>query len=163
MISLRAFQSDDLVQLVALNNAEVPHVSGLDDTSAASLVDMATEVVVADDNGAVSGFLVLFTPGADYASPNYQWFCDRYDDFVYVDRIVVAPDSKSQGIGRTLYEAAAGLARARNGIVTCEVNIVPPNEHSVRFHDRLGFVEVGQQDTGAKRVSLLEWKVSAAT
>ena len=28
-----------------------------------------------------------------------------------------------------------------------EVNADPPNEGSLRFHARLGFVEVGQQDT----------------
>jgi hypothetical protein len=28
-----------------------------------------------------------------------------------------------------------------------EVNVDPPNEVSLAFHSRLGFVEVGQQDT----------------
>ena len=42
-------------------------------------------------------------------------------------------------------------------VLLCEVNVKPRNEGSLRFHHRLGFREVGQQDTegGAKRVSML--------
>jgi predicted GNAT superfamily acetyltransferase len=41
--------------------------------------------------------------------------------------------------------------------VSCEVNVVPMNAGSLRFHMRLGFDSVGQQATegGKKRVSLL--------
>jgi predicted GNAT superfamily acetyltransferase len=28
--------------------------------------------------------------------------------------------------------------------VTCEVNLEPPNPRSLAFHDRLGFVQVGE-------------------
>jgi uncharacterized protein len=41
-------------------------------------------------------------------------------------------------------------------MITCEFNIVPPNEPSRIFHDRFGFQEPGTQwlDEGAKQVSL---------
>jgi len=41
-------------------------------------------------------------------------------------------------------------------LVTCEYNIVPPNEPSRLFHDRFGFKEQGTQwlANGTKRVSL---------
>jgi hypothetical protein len=32
-------------------------------------------------------------------------------------------------------------------VLTCEVNLRPPNEGSLRFHRRLGFREVGRQET----------------
>ncbi|MHB1091087.1 MAG: hypothetical protein ACYC06_04325 [Ilumatobacteraceae bacterium] len=32
-------------------------------------------------------------------------------------------------------------------LLTCEVNLQPPNPDSLRFHQRLGFGEVGQQES----------------
>jgi hypothetical protein len=48
-------------------------------------------------------------------------------------------------------------------VVTAEVNMEPPNPGSLAFHHRLGFREVGQQDTygGSVRVSLLAAPVDA--
>jgi predicted GNAT superfamily acetyltransferase len=41
-------------------------------------------------------------------------------------------------------------------VFTLEVNLEPRNDGSLRFHDRLGFVEVGQQVSGSgKLVSLM--------
>jgi predicted GNAT superfamily acetyltransferase len=43
-----------------------------------------------------------------------------------------------------------------------EVNVDPPNAGSLRFHERLGFVEVGQQDTPyGIRVSMQVRRVSS--
>jgi predicted GNAT superfamily acetyltransferase len=32
-------------------------------------------------------------------------------------------------------------------LLTCEVNLNPPNHGSIRFHQRIGFSEVGQQES----------------
>ena len=99
--------------------------------------------------------LVAVEPGTTYNSTNYKWFDDRSDDFIYVDRIVVAPAVKGQGVGRALYErlAAAYVGTARQ--MTCEVNIDPPNESSMAFHRRMGFGQVGTKLDGSKTVSLM--------
>ncbi|MGJ5175112.1 GNAT family N-acetyltransferase [Bradyrhizobium oligotrophicum] len=84
--------------------------------------------------------MIALDHSATYGSPNHRWFCDRYDRFVYVDRIVVAPAARGQGCARRLYErlireaAAAGHDR-----ITCEVNQDPPNPESDAFHAALGF------------------------
>ena len=41
--------------------------------------------------------------------------------------------------------------------LTCEVNTVPPNESSMRFHERYGFRTVGTQtlEDGCKKVALM--------
>ena len=50
------------------------------------------------------------------------------------------------------------------GHLALEVNVDPPNEGSLRFHERLGFVEVGQQDTPyGIRVSMQMRPVSRPT
>jgi predicted GNAT superfamily acetyltransferase len=102
-------------------------------------------------------FLLALRPGADYDSPNYQWFARRYADFVYIDRIVVGSTARGAGLAARLYEDLFGRAReAGIEFVTCEFDVDPPNEASRRFHARFGFVEVGSQSIhgGRKSVSL---------
>lgn len=94
-------------------------------------------------------YLITFAPGARYASPNFLWFRDRFRDFVYVDRIVVAASARGQGVARRLYAdlfAAAKESGARS--IACEVNVDPPNPGSDAFHQRLGFTEVGKAVLG---------------
>jgi len=123
---------------------------------------MARLVLVADD-GEPAGFVVALAPGLGYASENYTWFSARSNDFLYVDRIVLAPRLQGQGVGPRLYAAVEETARADGATeITCEVNVRPPNPGSLAFHARLGFTEVGRQQTkgGATEVALLARPVS---
>jgi hypothetical protein len=106
-------------------------------------------VAAVDDT--VAGFCFVLAPGADYGSMNYRWFSDRYDDFVYLDRIAIAPVFQRRGIGRALYAEVEHLAAHRRptaGTFALEVNLRPRNDQSLAFHADLGFVEVGQRETG---------------
>lgn len=148
---LRELTPADLPRLVELNNRNVPAVSPSDAAGMAALL-AATETTVAvvadDDPATVLGFALLMRAGADYDSENYRWFEGRGTDFFYVDRIVVADEAQNAGVGRALYAAIFAGARERGlAEVTCEVNVEPPNPGSMRFHERLGFVEVGRQST----------------
>ena len=46
-------------------------------------------------------------------------------------------------------------------IMTCEVNMRPPNKVSIFFHEKYGFEKVGTQKTegGNKEVSLMVYKI----
>jgi hypothetical protein len=89
--------------------------------------------------------MVALGPGTAYASPNYAWVSARFDHFVYVDRIVVAPEARGMGLGRRLYGAVSAAARdAHLGRIVCEVNLMPPNPGSLAFHTALGFREIGR-------------------
>jgi len=112
---------------------------------------------VAEPEGQTAGFLIAFDPQADYNSLNFQWFKKRYKNFVYIDRIVVAPDSRRKGIAFLLYQNLEHFAAQRNmPIMACEYNLRPKNEISRQFHQKYGFNEVGTQKTenGKKTVSL---------
>jgi predicted GNAT superfamily acetyltransferase len=86
-----------------------------------------------------------FDERAAYESVNYRWFHARYPRFVYVDRVVVAAAARGRGYARTLYTELFRIAReAGHQIITCEVNLVPPNPGSDAFHAALGFSEVGR-------------------
>jgi hypothetical protein len=106
--------------------------------------------------GRIVGFLVgLEGPGLDYASLNYRWFGERYERFLYVDRVVVDPAGQGRGLGRSLYEAFVERAEGHTALCA-EVNIRPRNDGSLAFHDAFGFAPVGEQDTeaGSKRVRM---------
>jgi predicted GNAT superfamily acetyltransferase len=89
-------------------------------------------------------FLIAFDQTALYENVNFLWSRVRYESFIYVDRIVVDPSSRGQGVARALYEDLFKLARSQgHSLIVCEVNADPPNPASDVFHKRLGFKQVG--------------------
>jgi uncharacterized protein len=143
---IRPLSSDDLPTVLRLNNAAIPAVSEADLAKLELLVAQSCLSLVAEHDGRVVGFCINFAPGADYASVNYLWFCERYTEFVYLDRIAVDETARNMGIGAALYTAVEA-AIVGTPQLFCEVNLRPRNDGSLRFHERLGFVEVGQQET----------------
>lgn len=157
---IRPYRADDLTVIHRINEAAVPAVGTetVDDLghiaaeSVISLVATDTATDIAADTAApdIGGFCLVLAPGADYHSGNYLWFADRYDDFVYLDRIAIEPSFQRRGWGRALYAEVERLAAdvcpsARR--FTLEVNLEPRNDTSLAFHAALGFVEVGQRST----------------
>lgn len=157
MLNLRAFEPKDLAKILLLNQAEVPHLGSLTAQELAALVPMTSHFHVIDDGGEIAGFLAAMDEGSAYQSVNFLWFKSRYPKFTYVDRLAVVPAYQGRGLGRRLYENLEGLVSGRSPLLTCEVNVRPPNPQSLDFHRKIGFREVGQQDTegGKKRVALL--------
>ena len=133
--------ADDAAAL-ALNNAHATELSFLDSPRFARLVRAA---FLARRIGHIEALLLAFDQDANYDSPNFLWFRERYSRFVYVDRIVVAPAQRGRSLARRLYDDLFEQARRRgHDQLVCEVNIEPPNPASDAFHARLGFVEVGR-------------------
>jgi predicted GNAT superfamily acetyltransferase len=157
-IELRDVTPADFPAIVELNNEAVPAVSESSLESIAWFAGVSSYFKVAIRDERLCGFLIALTPDVQgYPSENFHWFQSHYDNFVYVDRIVVAAGTRSTGLGKRFYEDLERHARRGAGRITCEVNTRPPNEGSLRFHARQGFREVGTQDTegGKKTVSLL--------
>src|SRR5690606_20884494 len=105
--------------------------------------------------GESEAFLITFDQDADYDSPNFLWFRQRYARFIYIDRVVVDERARGRGHARRLYEDLfKRAAEAGHDTIVCEVNADPPNPQSDAFHERLGFHEVGAAEIhgGAKTV-----------
>ncbi|WP_168075824.1 GNAT family N-acetyltransferase [Caulobacter sp. SSI4214] len=142
--------------LLALNNAHAEELSWLEPTRLAHLV---SEAFVARRIGVADALLLTFDQAADYDSPNFLWFRERYPAFVYVDRVVVDDGARGRGLARRLYDDLFAVARAAgHERIVCEVNSDPPNPASEAFHAALGFVAVGTARIhgGKKTVTYLE-------
>ncbi|MGB0671811.1 MAG: GNAT family N-acetyltransferase [Rhodospirillales bacterium] len=140
--SVRLAQPSDLDWILALNTAFEHQLSVLDAAGLADLVALSQATWVAGDEGA---FLVILDQDAAYDSPNFRWFKQRYDRFLYVDRIAVSASAQGQGLARALYENLFAEARAQEvKQVLAEVNKVPSNPTSDAFHAALGFEVVGE-------------------
>ena len=141
--------------LLALNNAHAQELSWLEPERLQHLVSQA---FLARRIGDLDAFLLAFDQDADYDSPNFLWFRERYPRFVYVDRVVVAASARGRGHARRLYrDLFEQASKAGHACVVCEVNISPPNPASDAFHAALGFVEVGSASVhaGSKTVRYL--------
>lgn len=150
----------DRGRLLTLNNAHAVELSWLD---AARLEKLLAGAFFTSCIGDIDAFLLAFDQDADYDSPNFLWFRARYSRFVYVDRIVVAPEARGRGHARRLYaDLFDQAAHAGHDRIVCEVNSEPPNPASDAFHAALGFTEVGAAALpgGTKTVRYLQRRLS---
>jgi predicted GNAT superfamily acetyltransferase len=156
-VNIRELAAADLHAALDLNNRNIPALNELDHPEITRLAGMASVALTAEVDGAFAGFCIVFGPGVEYASLNYQWFSRTYDHFVYLDRIAVEPHFRRYGIGRAFYRHVIERCSGAFPQLFCEVNLRPRNHESIEFHRSIGFVEVGQQETdgGNKTVSLL--------
>jgi uncharacterized protein len=164
-MAIRDARHEDFETILALNAESVHFLSPLTRERLDALHRSAAYHKVVEDGGEVAAFLLAFREGAPYDSPNYLWFAERYPAFLYVDRIVVAPSHRGDGLGALLYDdIAAFAAKIDVPWLACEFDIEPPNPGSMRFHERMGFREVGTQwlGGGKKRVSLQAKAIAAA-
>jgi predicted GNAT superfamily acetyltransferase len=153
----------DRPRLLELNGDSVSELSPLDEARLDYILGLAHScLVVEDDAGDVVAFAVAVAPGADYNSDNYRWFAERYERFLYLDRIAVDAACRRQGVGARLYDAMEQAAVEFERMV-CDVNIEPRNDASLAFHAARGYREVGQLEHGsAKTVALMSKELAGS-
>lgn len=156
MMQIRQYAAHDIEALYAINQASTPGVGSEDSADGLKRwIDVSQCFVAVDERDAPLGFLTLIEAGtAAYTSANLRWCEANCDDFIYVDRIAIVEPARGQGIGQTLYKAAFEACAGKYAQITCEVNRLPPNPGSQRFHERLGFRQIGERnyDSGRKAV-----------
>lgn len=156
-LTIRDVRAQDLDSVLALNNAAGPTILPLDMAQLRALERDAAYFRVAEIDGHAAGFLIALREDADYASPNFRWFHERYREFLYIDRIVIARPYRGLGLGRVFYADVTSFAEVRVPLLVCEVFLEPRDDVSVLFHGTWGFQEAGQQVMPGvgRRVSLL--------
>ncbi|UTA48033.1 GNAT family N-acetyltransferase [Simiduia sp. 21SJ11W-1] len=153
--TLRQFTPEDAPQVLALNAQSVHFLSPLDAPKLARLADASDLFWVLEYQQAVVGFVIGFGAGRAYESINYRWFNARLQRFLYIDRIVLSDAVRGQGQGQAVYKALVAWAQAHEyHWLAAEIDIAPANPASLKFHQQQGFIAVGEQGVGSKRVSL---------
>jgi predicted GNAT superfamily acetyltransferase len=154
---IRNAERSDFQSICALNLNEVQHTSPMDQGRLQTLAGLACYHRVASKDGVVAAFLLAICSGAAYENENFAWFERSYPRFLYIDRVVVSSAFRGHGMASLLYDDLFNYARDNAiPVLTCEYNLIPPNEPSRLFHDKFGFKECGTQwvANGTKRVSL---------
>lgn len=149
---IRPIRPEDLDTIVDLNQSALEGVGSLDYESAALLVKQSDQAVVLDVDGDVAGFVITLPTGATYDSSRYEWFEDRLDDYVYLDRIVVADTHRRRGVASRLYDAI-------ESDLPVALEVYETNEASLEFHRRRGYRKVGELMHAGKR-NLMMLKVA---
>jgi predicted GNAT superfamily acetyltransferase len=144
----------DRPRLLELNAESVQMLSELDEQRLEFILSLAQRSLVAELDAKVAGFAIAIAQGTGYDSDNYRWFSERYERFLYLDRIAVDAAARRHGLGGALYEAMEATA-APLGRMVCEVNVEPLNEVSLAFHRARGYQEVGRLAHGTVRTVAL--------
>lgn len=146
--------SADLGEAWRINQANVPAVGDETMTSFREIFEVSSVSLVVEVSLEIAGFCMVLPPGTTYDSPNYLYFCERYESFAYLDRVAFESGFQGKGLGAALYREVESNLDV--DLLTLEVNVKPLNEGSLRFHAREGFVEVDQMETRpGKVVSLM--------
>lgn len=154
---IRDVREHELDSVLALNNAAGTGILPLDAERIRFFWRHAAYFRVAETEGHLAGFLIALTPQAGYDSPNFLWFRERFPEFVYIDRIVIAGAHRGAGLGHVFYADVQSFAEVRSPRLACEVFVTPGSNPALLFHGSFGFHEVGQQVMPGigQRVSLL--------
>lgn len=145
----------DVPDVLALNERNVAALAPMDEARFHELRGLANRFDVIEADGLFGGFVITFAAGSTYDSENFGWFAERYDDFCYLDRIVLHEGLRRRGLGTFVYDEVE-LAAKRHGRLTLEVNLAPRNDPSLAFHAGRSYVEVGRLGDDRHLVSLME-------
>ena len=140
-LAIRPVTLDDAPAIAAIYAYYVDHTVVTFEEKAPNAAEMARRIdetvagypwLVAEEDGALLGYAY----GRPYhGRAAYRWTCET--------GIYLAHDRRSRGTGRALYAALLGALTDR-GFITAIAAISVPNDESTRFHEALGFVEVGR-------------------
>ena len=119
-MDIRALSLDDVEAMWAINEEGLPGTGQVSRQELATLLDLSSLSLGAFEGENLLGFVLCLPPRTSYGSLNYAWFNQRYDAFLYVDRIAVAHDHRNQGVGSALTKAylTYSTTQLRNCLLT---------------------------------------------
>ena len=147
--------SEHVEEMWRINEEGVPGVGQVSSLELGALLQLCSLSLGAFEGDRLVGFVLCLLPGTPYKSLNYGWFNERFQSFLYVDRIAVSKENRNDGIGTLLYRSVLQSAQGTDCPVAAEVNLSPPNPGSMRFHLRNGFKEIGTLEHPTYTVAML--------
>ena len=139
----KPYSAEDLEAIRGINQANIPEVSHIESIDRLKqLINWSSHTIVVRDSE-IAGFIILMREDQDYESPNYDFFNNKNEPFLYVDRIAIHENHQRKGLGKLIYSKVIELGKELEVNITCEVNTIPRNEPSLAFHAGFGFEAVG--------------------
>ena len=140
-------ENKELNVLYSLNQQNTPEVGGLESINDLSkLIKMSAINFYVLEGNKIIGFVICFRENSEYKSPNYKYFKNKEDKFLYIDRVVIKSHYRRMGLGTRAYKYLDETAAKDSLPICCEVNSIPLNQISLNFHAKNGFIKVGERD-----------------
>lgn len=135
---------DHYASILRMNAEFVYWLSPLDQDTLSYLLSRADYARQIDE---AAGVLIGYGHDVDYPNHwNIEWLRGQLDNFFYIDRIIIDGSAQGRGLGPKFYADIENFARQRgHRWLVCEVNTLPDNPLSHRFHLRAGFEPIGEQ------------------
>lgn len=141
MLNLRPITPADHSEVLRINAENVEVLAPLDADLLERKRQLAERFDVVERDGVVVGFVVVYAQDAPYWSTNFEWFKANCAEFVYLDRIVLDPHVRRQGLGSEIYRQLETQLAGRSVMA---LEIVHDNEASLAFHRGRGYLEAGR-------------------
>ena len=138
---------NEIKEMHTINQENIPEVGDLSELEDfRSRVNWSENIFVYKYEDVIKAIVLCMREEQDYKSPNYEYISDRFNKFLYVDRIAVQEQFRRKGIAEKIYSTVIDKGRENNLDILCEVNTRPSNEPSMAFHKKMGFEEIGTND-----------------
>ena len=154
-MEIRSLTHDDINSMWEINEQGLPGTGKVSVQEIGNIMQISELALGIFQEEQLLGFVLCLLPKSNYGSLNYAWFNERYDKFIYVDRIAVLTTCRYMGVGSLLYQEVVKYSERHNVMIAAEVSLKPPNEGSMRFHYRFGFRDVGVLEHESKSVTLM--------
>ena len=123
-----------------LNQKATPKALHLPERNFAELAPYCDYHLLTKAASRITAFALAMSSGQALEHVSYQWFLTRFENFVYVDRVVVDDASRRQGHGTQLLQACIVKAQEQHkSLIVCQVHDRPSNQIAHLFVQRMGF------------------------
>ena len=138
---------NEVKEMHDINQENVPELGGLSELEDFwARVNWSEVIFVYKYEDVIKAFVLCMREGQTYNSPNYKYISNRFNKFLYVDRIAVQEQFRRKGIAEKIYTKVIDKGKENDLDILCEVNTKPSNKTSMAFHNKMGFEEIGTND-----------------
>ena len=139
-----------------LNQLHLPSLGSLEGLNhIENLYNSSSFFALIKINNNLVGLAIVMSTLSKYSSPNFLYFKNKYDDFMYIDRIAISEKYHRKGFGSLIYKELYNQSKNLGIPLCCEVNTKPINQQSLDFHKKLEFSIIEEISFGKKIVAML--------
>ncbi len=132
------------VTLLEINNAAVPDLNEITLLKAEWMMEHCVVPNQVMLDGKVAGAIVVLSDHCGFDSDYYRWFTARYENFLYIDRVIVVAWARGRGVAKSIYAEVERVANEKQQAIVADVYAQPPNMPSLQLHRSMGFEEIAQ-------------------